>query len=35
MNTPFRMGEYWYVEVRGRLIQCESYSAAWELANCN
>lgn len=28
---PFRMGEYWYIKIDGRLIQCESYSAAWDL----
>lgn len=28
---PFRMGEYWYIKIDGRLIQCESYEAAWNL----
>lgn len=30
---PFRMGEYWYIRIDGRLVQCESYSAAWEIKN--
>lgn len=29
--NPFRMGEYWYVKINGRLIQCESYEAACDL----
>lgn len=28
---PFRMGEYWYVDINGRRIRCESYEAAMEL----
>lgn len=28
---PFRMGEYWYATVNGRLIRCESYESACDL----
>ena len=27
---PFRMGECWYIRDNKRLIQFESYSAAWD-----
>lgn len=28
---PFRMGEYWYAPINGRLIRCESYESACDL----